>query len=133
MNNHIGYVTLLVHNQDEACEFYTKKLGFVMVEGHQAPEGGWYWLTVAPSKNSPVVLTLMTPQAPEDSALVGKQSGSIPLLVLVTDDCQKTIDGYKKAGVTVIKEPTVEFWGTDALIKDLYGNIIDVCQPAEEK
>lgn len=133
MNNRIGFVSLLVNNQDEAFEFYTKKLGFVMVEGHKAPEGGWYWLTIAPSKDSSVVLTLMVPQEPQDVALIGKQSGSIPLLVLLTDDCQKTIEEYKKAGVTVIKEPTVEFWGTDALIKDLYGNIIDVCQPAEEK
>ncbi|HSC25430.1 MAG TPA: VOC family protein [Candidatus Babeliales bacterium] len=130
----ISHFALLVRNQDEAAAFYTEKLGFVVTEGHKSPDGNfWYWLTLAPSKDSTVSLSLLAPQEPEDHGLIGKQSGSIPLFVLLTDDCHKTIETFKNNGVTIIKEPTNEFWGIDAVIKDLYGNLIDVCQPTEEK
>jgi len=125
----ISHFSLLVHNQDDASTFYTEKLGFVITENHKAPDGTWYWLTLAPSQDSSVVLSLLLPQTSDDKALVGKQSGSIPLFVLLTDDCRTTIQNFISKGVTIIKQPTDEFWGVDALIKDLYGNTIDVCQP----
>jgi len=129
----ISHISLLVHNQDEAAAFYTEKLGFVVTEGHKAPDGTWFWLTIAPSKDAAISLTLLLPQAEEDKALVGKQTGSIPLLVILTDDCRKTAQELQKNGVTFVKQPTDEFWGVDALIKDLYGNIIDLCQPTIDK
>lgn len=128
----ISHFSLLVRNHDEALAFYTEKLGFVVTEAHKAPDNTWYWLTIAPTKESPVSLTLLLPQSPEDHAIIGKQSGSIPLFVLLTDDCHKTIAEFTAQGITIIKQPTNEFWGIDALIKDLYGNIIDICQPAED-
>lgn len=131
MSTKISHFSLLVRNQDEALAFYTEKLGFVVTEGHRADDNTWYWLTIAPTKDSSVSLSLLLPQAKEDHALIGKQSGSIPLFVLLTDDCHKTTTELTAKGVTFIKQPTNEFWGIDALIKDLYGNIIDLCQPTE--
>jgi catechol 2,3-dioxygenase-like lactoylglutathione lyase family enzyme len=132
MMNQISHISLLVHNQDDAARFYTEKLGFVITEAHKAPDGNWYWLTIAPSKDSAIAFTLMLPVTEEDKALVGKQAGSIPLFVLTTDDCYKTAEEFTAKGVTFIKQPVVEFWGIDALIKDLYGNIIDICQVSEK-
>jgi catechol 2,3-dioxygenase-like lactoylglutathione lyase family enzyme len=128
----ISHVTLLVRNQDEACAFYTEKLGFVVTESHKAEDGTYYWLTVAPTKDAATVLTLMLPQTEEDKALIGKQSGSIPLLVLRTDDCFKTGAELTAKEVTFVKQPISEFWGIDSVIKDLYGNLIDICQPNED-
>lgn len=128
----ISHFSLLVRNQDEALAFYTEKLGFVVTEGHKADDNTWYWLTIAPTKESAVSLSLLLPQSEEDHAIIGKQSGSIPLFVLLTDDCHKTAEELTAKGVTFIKQPTNEFWGIDALIKDLYGNVIDICQPTEE-
>jgi len=130
--NKISHIALLVRNQEEAAAFYTEKLGFVITESHKAEDGTFYWLTVAPTKDSSVQFTLMLPQQEEEKALIGKQSGSIPFFVLSTDDCYKTIADFKAKGITVIKEPTSEFWGIDSVIKDLYGNLIDVCQCAPE-
>jgi catechol 2,3-dioxygenase-like lactoylglutathione lyase family enzyme len=129
----ISHVSLLVHNQDEAAAFYTEKLGFIVTEGHKAEDGSWYWLTIAPTKNSAISLSLLLPQTEEDKALVGKQSGSIPLLVLSTDDCYGTAAEFMAKGVTFIKQPTSEFWGIDAVFKDLYGNLIDLCQQPEDE
>ncbi len=133
MNTHISHVSLIVHNQDEALAFYTEKLGFVVTESHKAPDGTYFWLTVAPTKESTVALSLLLPKEPGDKDIIGKQSGSIPLFILLTDDCHALAQKLNNNGVTFIKQPTAEFWGIDALIKDLYGNIIDICQPAEEK
>lgn len=134
MTPHISHLTLIVRNQDEALAFYTEKLGFVVTEAHKAPDGTWYWLTVAPTKESTMSLSLILPQAPEDSAIIGKQSGSIPLFVLLTDNCHTLVQEFSNKGVTITKQPTNEFWGIDANIKDLYGNLIDICQqPKDEK
>lgn len=130
--NKISHIALLVHNQEEAAAFYTEKLNFVITESHKAEDGTYFWLTIAPTKDSSVNFTLMLPQQEEEKALIGKQSRSIPFFVLSSDDCHKTIAEFKEKGVTVVKEPTSEFWGIDSVIKDLYGNLIDVCQPTEE-
>ena len=131
--NTISHVSLIVHNQDDALAFYTEKLGFVVTESHKAEDGTWYWLTVAPTKDSSVSLTLMAPQAEEDKALIGKQAGSIPFFCLMTDDCHATAAEFSKKGVEFVQEPQTEFWGINAILKDLYGNLILLCeQPAEE-
>jgi catechol 2,3-dioxygenase-like lactoylglutathione lyase family enzyme len=131
--NRISHMSLIVHNQDEALAFYTEKLGFVVTEGHKAPDNTWYWLTIAPTKESPISLSLLLPQTEEDKALIGKQSGSIPLFVLLTDDCHKITDLFASNGVEFAKQPTNEFWGIDAVFKDLYGNLIDLCQPTKNE
>ena len=128
----LSHFSLLVHNQDEALAFYTEKLGFILTEGHKAPDNNsWYWLTIAPHKESTVSLSLLLPQQPEEHALIGKQSGSIPLFVLLVEDCHKTAAQLRDQGIEFVKQPTSEFWGIDAVIKDLYGNLIDICQPVE--
>ncbi|HEX4068923.1 MAG TPA: VOC family protein [Candidatus Babeliales bacterium] len=131
MSSKISHFSLLVRNQDEALAFYTEKLGFEITEAHKADDNTWYWLTIAPTKDSPISLSLLLPQEQADHAIIGKQSGSIPFFVLSVDDCHATIAHFAAKGVTIIKQPTNEFWGIDALIKDLYGNIIDVCQQTE--
>lgn len=133
MASKLSHFSLLVHNQDDALAFYTEKLGFVVTEGHRAPDNSWYWLTIAPTKDSTVSLSLLLPQTEEDRALIGKQSGTIPLFVLLVDDCHKTAKEFAAKDITFVKQPTDEFWGIDAVIKDLYGNLIDICQPSEDK
>lgn len=130
--NKISHLSLIVHNQDEALAFYTEKLGFVITESHKAEDGTYFWLTIAPTKDSSISLSLLLPQEESDKSLIGKQSGSIPLFVLLTDDCHKTAAKFASKGVTFIKQPTPEFWGIDAVFKDIYGNLIDLCQPSEE-
>lgn len=129
---HVSHVTLLVHNQEEACAFYTEKLGFVVAESHKAEDGTYFWLTVGATKDAQTVLTLMLPQTEEEKALIGKQSGSIPFLCLATEDCHATAEEFANKGVEFVQETRTEFWGTNAIIKDLYGNLILLCQAAQD-
>ncbi len=63
---------------------------------------------------------------PEQKALVGKQAGGTPIFCAETSYCQKTTDELKNKGVTILEEPNQRPWGIQALIEDLYGNIINV-------
>jgi len=131
MITHIGHICILVKDQKEARDFYVNKLGFVVVEAHEDGQGGFMWLVVAPKKDNKTVFTLMRPTNKAEEALVGKQSGQVPFAVLVTDDCRKDAAEFKSRGVKFVKEPTDEFWGVDAVFADLYGNLLDLCQPKQ--
>jgi catechol 2,3-dioxygenase-like lactoylglutathione lyase family enzyme len=126
----IGHITILVKSQKEAREFYTKKLGFVVIEEHKQDDNTWTWLVVAPNKDCKTVFTLLLPTSKDEEARIGKQTGLIPLVVLITNDCKKDAAELQKRGVVFTKQPTNEFWGVDALFTDLYGNVFDLCQPS---
>lgn len=126
MITQFSHVTIFVHNQDDALEFYTKKLGFV-VHTDAAYGPGLRWLTVSPVNKS-FQITLMYAETPQQKALVGTQAADMPFCVFETDDCKADCDAMKKAGVEFVQEPTQQPWGIEALFKDLYGNILDLVQ-----
>jgi catechol 2,3-dioxygenase-like lactoylglutathione lyase family enzyme len=125
----IGHITILVHDQKAARDFYVNKLGFEVIEEHKQDENIWLWLVVAPNKDCQTVFTLILPTNDDEKARVGKQTGQIPLAVFLTEDCRKTAQELQNRGVKFTKQPTDEFWGVDALFVDLYGNVFDLCEP----
>ncbi len=125
----ITHIPVFVHDQDAALTFYTQKLGLdlhtdVTIEDSR-------WLTVCPKNQPEMEIVLTQANTPEQKALVGKQSPDMPLYVFATDNCQKTYEELKARGVIFISEPEEKPWGIEALFKDLYGNIFDLCQPKE--
>jgi len=122
----ITHITLFVHDQDAALNFY-KKLGFaVHTDAHF---GTLRWLTVHLAEQADVELALVLADSPEEKALVGKQAATKPLLSLETTDCMKDYEKLVADGVECTEKPAAQPWGTSAAFKDLYGNIIYVCQP----
>lgn len=119
----ITHITLLVKNQDEALEFYTKKLGFKLHTDAKCPDSGMRWLTIAPAEQPDVEIALMQVTEKDDLARVGKQAGSFGIGCLLTKDCHKTYKELKSKGVEFIGEPKTEQWGTGVTLKDLYGNM----------
>src|SRR5262245_39410148 len=121
---------LLVLNFDEALDFYTKKLGFVVVE--DLPMGNDRWLTITAPGNQDCVLALHEARREADQALVGKQMGSYPLLGIATDNCVRDYERMKALGVTFEGEPSIRPYGTGVMLEDLYGNKIFLNEePAE--
>jgi catechol 2,3-dioxygenase-like lactoylglutathione lyase family enzyme len=118
----MSLLNLLVKNQDAAIEFYTHKLGFVVVE--DAPFGPSRWVTLRLPDDPVLSIALNLARSEEDLALVGKQAGSQPLLGIVTDDCMSEYRWMKDAGVKFHGEPQVQLYGTGVLLEDLYGNKI---------
>ena len=90
-------VTIWVHDQDEALDFYTKKLGMEVREDVTIAEMGNYrWLTVGPTSQPDVSLILTVPGPPVIDGELAKRlsdfiaQGVIGSYHFATDDCQAT-------------------------------------------
>ncbi len=118
----ISLLNLLVRNQDAAIDFYTRKLGFVIME--DVPFGPKRWVTIRLPDDEVLSIALNLAESDGDLALVGKQAGSQPLFGIVTDDCLRDYRRMHDAGVTFHGEPQVQPYGTGVLLEDLYGNKI---------
>jgi len=128
-------VNVWVNDQDEALEFYTKKLGMEVRDDVTVPEmGNFRWLTVAPPK-SEVALALMTVPGPpvfdEETAeqlktIVAK--GAASGLFFATSDCRGTYEELKARGVEFSQEPTEQPYGLDAGFRDSSGNSMRMMQ-----
>lgn len=115
----LTHLTIFVHDQDVALDFYTKKMGYRVHT--DAKFGDLRWLTVSPKGVDDFEIALILAKG-DAKALVGKQGGEEPLAAFYTDDCQGTYAEMKKNGVKFLSEPKIEDWGTGALFEDLYGN-----------
>jgi uncharacterized glyoxalase superfamily protein PhnB len=135
MLDRLTTVNVWVTDQDEALEFYTKKLGMEVRDDVTVPEmGNFRWLTVAPPK-SEVALALMTVPGPpvfdaetseQLKALVAK--GAAGGLFFATDDCRGTYEELKAKGVEFSQEPTEQPYGLDAGFRDSSGNSMRMMQ-----
>lgn len=122
----VTLVKLLVGNQDEALEFYTKRLGFEVAEDSML--GDYRWLLVRLPDNEEFCINLDVAETDEQKALVGRQAADLPLFSIDTDDCKREYETLKERGVTFESEPEVRAYGTGVLMKDLYGNKIYINQ-----
>jgi catechol 2,3-dioxygenase-like lactoylglutathione lyase family enzyme len=114
--------SLLVKNYDEAIDFYTKKLGWVVAEDN--PMGDDRWVTITVPGNDGCVVALHVARTKEDLTLLGKQGGSYPYFGMETHDCLGDYKRMKKLGVKFHGEPEVRPYGTGVMLEDLYGNQI---------
>ena len=118
----LSLLSVNVKDQDAAIEFYTNKLGFILIE--DLPFGPERWVTLRLPDDEVVSVSLNMAGTDEDRALVGKQGGSQPLFGIATDDCMSEYRRMKNAGVKFQGEPKVEPYGTGVTLEDLYGNKI---------
>lgn len=120
-------IALLVRDYDEAIDFYTKVLGFELLED-QARGGGKRWVRVAPA-GSDFALLLARAATPEQERAVGNQAGGRVFLFMYTDDFHADHARLKAAGVRFTEAPRHESYGTVVVFLDLYGNKWDLIGP----
>jgi catechol 2,3-dioxygenase-like lactoylglutathione lyase family enzyme len=125
----IGLVSLVVRDYDEALAFYIGVLGFTLVEDTEVPEQGKRWVVVAPPGASDCRLLLARAATPEQQARVGNQTGGRVFLFLHTDDFWRDYHAYTAKGVTFVRPPKDEAYGTVAVFTDLHGNLWDLLEP----
>jgi catechol 2,3-dioxygenase-like lactoylglutathione lyase family enzyme len=131
----LSHTTIWVLDQDEALEFYTRKLGFDV--STDATMDDFRWLTVTPPDRPEHELVLAVPGPPmmdEESAaqvktLVAK--GALGAGAFDTDDCRGTFKELAARGVTFLTEPTERFYGIEATFRDNSGNWFSMTQRAE--
>jgi catechol 2,3-dioxygenase-like lactoylglutathione lyase family enzyme len=129
VNRSIARVALVVRDYDEAIAFYTRKLGFDLVEDRYIPEQDKRWVVVAPKGSVGASLLLARASDERQRAAVGNQTGGRVALFLHTDDFWRDHRSFVAAGVKFVREPVVADHGTAAVFEDLYGNLWDLVEP----
>lgn len=127
MDLKIHIVTLFVRQYDEAIAYFKDKLGFVLVEDILITPSR-RWVKVAPDIQSPIQILLHEPLIKEEQALIGKQAGSRPLVVLSSQDLHTVVNTMRNRGVHFTKPITKEVYGERAQFVDLYGNLWELVQ-----
>ena len=128
MRQTIASVTLLVRDYDEAIAFFTKSLGFTLLEDTPLDEQK-RWVLVVPPQSAGPSLLLAKASTPAQLAMVGRQAEERVFLFLHTDDLQRDYAAMRVCGVTFHEAPRREAYGTVAKFEDLYGNLWDLLQP----
>jgi catechol 2,3-dioxygenase-like lactoylglutathione lyase family enzyme len=122
----VSLTALLVHDYDDAIDFYVGKLGFELREDKR----------LSPAKRRVVVaprggecgLLLARADEPRQANAVGNQSGGRVGFFLHTDDFEADFDSYRKNGVHFLETPREESYGKVVVFEDLYGNKWDLLQ-----
>jgi uncharacterized glyoxalase superfamily protein PhnB len=135
----IATAHLWVHDQDEALEFYTRKLGFELrTDVTIAEMGDFRWVTVGPAGQPDVAIVLMAIPGPplmdaetteQVRTLMGK--GFAGTVFLTTDDCQASYDELRGRGVEFTEPPSERPYGIDSGFRDPSGNSLRLTQVRE--
>jgi len=125
----IAHVALVVRDYDEAIEFYTKRLGFELLEDKPL-ESGKRWIIIAPRNATGTSILIARAADAEQLSRVGNQTGGRVFLFLHTDDFWHDYTTLKSRGIEFIREPREEPYGIVAVFEDLYGNRWDLLQLA---
>jgi len=98
MINQIGQVMLYVNDQDQAVQFWTEKVGFIVVSednnGH-----GMKWIEIAPAQGAQTSFVLHNKQ------LIAEMQPELnlgtPSIMLFSDNLDALYEDFKNKGITV--------------------------------
>jgi predicted enzyme related to lactoylglutathione lyase len=132
MDIRIAQFTLVVNNQAEALDYYTKKVGFEKKTDF-TPPGSYRWVTVGP-KGQDLELALWQIGSPDPNGWASEwKPGSGPPIVLRVDDCRKTFAEMKSRGIEFKQAKPEELaWGVSATFSDPDGNLFSINQLPSE-
>jgi catechol 2,3-dioxygenase-like lactoylglutathione lyase family enzyme len=129
MKQRIAHIALVVDDYDKAIAFYTRQLNFKLVEDTVLSETK-RWVMVTPAGSDGCCLLLAKAATEEQQSRVGNQTGGRVFLFLHTDDFKRDYQNLLDKQIKIIREPSVEAYGTVAVFTDLYGNLWDLIQPS---
>ena len=98
MINKVGQIMVYVNNQDEAVNFWTEKVGFVIIS-EEDNGNGMRWIEVAPSQDAETSIIL------HNKEFVAKMSPGLnlgtPSLMFFTDDLEDLYKDLSSKDITV--------------------------------
>jgi len=130
MAQRIALFTVTVRDYDEAIAFYTRKLGFVLLEDTDLGDGK-RWVRVRPrgAGADGAAILLARAVTDEQEKSVGNQTGGRVFIFLETDDLARDHAALSARGIRFVRPPKKEPYGTVAVFEDLYGNQFDLIEP----
>ena len=127
MQQDIRHIALVVDDYDAAIEFYTEKLQFIVIEDTVLSETK-RWVRIAPKGPAAFSLLLAKASGEEQQSRIGNQAGGRVFLFLYTDNFWRDYKTMKEKGISFVREPSTETYGTVVVFKDLYGNLWDLIE-----
>lgn len=113
---HIQFAELPVVDQDRAKAFYVDRLGCEVVADAPMGPDGWRWIELGfPGARTTLHFLRARGDGPSDA----------PVLVLVTDQVEATVEALRSGGVEIVSEPEAAPWQpgcTVAEFRDSEGN-----------
>jgi catechol 2,3-dioxygenase-like lactoylglutathione lyase family enzyme len=136
----IANAHLWVHDQDDARDFYTQKLGMEVRSDVTVPElGNFRWLTVGPVGQPDIAIALMAiPGPPVFEAETAEQvrslmsKGAAGTVFLTSDDVRSEYEELEGRGVEFTEPPEERPYGIDAGFRDPSGNALRLTQVTTE-
>ena len=130
MKQRIAHIALVVDDYDEAIAFYTQKLHFDLIEDTVLNDTK-RWVLIAPKGAIGYSLLLAKAATKEQSEKVGNQTGGRVFLFLNTDDFERDYQNLLDNKVEIIREPILQAYGKVAVFADIYGNLWDLIERAD--
>ena len=127
MNQKLSCVAIVVADYDEAIKFYTEKLHFTLIEDTVLRDNK-RWVLVSPAGSNDCNLLLAKSTNAEQQSRIGNQTGGRVFLFLETDNFTKDYQNLINNNIKIVREPSVEVYGTVAVFEDLYGNLWDLIE-----
>ena len=130
MKQELVQIALVVKDYDEAIEFYTKKLHFTLIEDTVLTNTK-RWVVVSPPGATGCRILLAKAATDEQRERVGDQTGGRVFLFLHTDDIHRDHKNMVENGISFVRQPVTESYGTVAVFQDMYGNLWDLIEPVK--
>ena len=127
MSEAIAMLALVVRDYDEAITYFTRTLGFALIEDTPQSEAK-RWVVVAPPSGRGARLLLAKAANDRQQSRIGDQTGGRVFLFLDTDDFDATYERYRVAGVKFVEAPRQELYGKVVVFEDPYGNRWDLVE-----
>jgi catechol 2,3-dioxygenase-like lactoylglutathione lyase family enzyme len=124
----IDLIALIVDEYDPAIEFFTRTLGFDLVEDSPSRTNDGRpkrWVVVRPPGAQTGIL-LARADGERQSAAVGDQVAGRVGFFLRVDDFDAAYQRMTEAGVTFVREPRTQPYGRVAVFLDIAGNRWDL-------
>lgn len=127
----VQLVTVVVRDYDEAIVFYTRLLGFELVEDSPSETNDGRpkrWVVVRPP-GAETGLLLARADGEEQEAVVGRQTGGRVGFFLRVDDFDAIFRRLTEAGVEIVRGPFDQPYGRVCVFRDIAGNQWDLLGP----
>jgi catechol 2,3-dioxygenase-like lactoylglutathione lyase family enzyme len=120
----LALVTLVVRDFDNAIEWFTRCLRFVVLEDTDLG-GGKRWVRVAYPRSG-VALLLAMASGDQQAKAIGNQTGGRVGFFLTVPDFSEMFAHMQRCGVVFEGTPRSEPYGKVIVFQDLYGNRWDL-------
>ena len=123
----LSTVAIVVRDYDEAIAYYCDKLGFMVRE--DVPLADKRWVVLESLDRQGAQLLLARAATTHQETRIGDQTGGRVFLFLRTDDFARDYAAFTARGVSFVRSPRDEPYGTVAVFADLYGNLWNLIGP----